>query len=264
MGEVFEGPQYPSMQGGYLFAEYVHDNMWVLEQSAEGNGRSASITEITNPPSSVSSFGKDEAGNIYVASLGDDKVYRIVDQGALPIDLIEVQIEREEKTNILKWETGFESNASHFEIERSRDQGAFQQIGIVPTRGLESEGGANYLFQDPVSKEGHYFYRLKAIDQDGSFGYSLILDINVSSIEEIRLTPNPATSNVIVTIPSIYDEGDLKLIDISGKILFQQELKPSKDAQDFSIDVSSFSRGVVLVQVSTPQQERSKKLMLYR
>ena len=263
-GEVMEGTLYPSMPGGYLFAEYVHDQMWVLQQAAEGNSRTASIIELSNPPSSVSSFGKDEQGYIYVASMGNDKVYRLVDQGALPIEIIGVQIERQEEINILKWETSFESNASHFEIERSRGQNDFKQIGIVPTKGRHSEDGATYFFQDPVSKEGHYYYRLKSIDQDGSYDYSLILNISVTTFDDIRLTPNPATSQVMITIPKLYEPGELKLIDISGKLLFQKAVHPSDNYQDMTIDVSGFSRGVVLVQLSTARQEQSKKLMLYR
>ena len=262
-GEVLEGPLYPAAQGLYLFAEYEQDNMWALEQTSNGSQRSVTVMELANPPADVSSFGKGEDGRVYVASLASNAIYRVVDQGALPIELVEVRIDRHEKTNLLGWQTGFELNASHFEIERSRENSPFEQIGIVPTRGIDSEDGSWYQFPDPVERQGHYFYRLKAVDLDGSYSYSIILDIQVGQIEQMLLTPNPATSTVEITLPSIRAAGELIVTDLSGKLLHRQKVETS-ELDQIELDVSTFLRGLVMIRFSTSHHDYSKKLILYR
>ena len=259
-GEVFSGPHYPSIQGRYVFADYVHDRMWLLDQSS---GRSASISEISNAPFSVAAFGKDENGHVYAATHGSGVINRIVDQGALPIELMEVRIERYEKTNLLSWETSLEINASHFEIERSQDKKAFEQIGIVPTKGEHVDGPTSYQFPDEVTQDGEYFYRLKAVDQDGSYSYSMILQISVGSQEDLVLSPNPATDQVSIFLPEIADKGELQIFDLSGKILHTQPLRPNLQDTILTLDTSTYPRGVVIVRLTFSDQEFSKKLMLY-
>lgn len=61
-GYVYRGQDHPAMQGIYLFADYVTGNIWGLKQV---NGVWESEL-LLDSPYNVSSFGEDEAGNLYL------------------------------------------------------------------------------------------------------------------------------------------------------------------------------------------------------
>lgn len=73
-GYLMEGDLYPSFQRMYIFAEYVKNEIRVLDISNGENGR---IIE-TLPARNISTFGKDEVGNIYAASLSGP-IFKITD-----------------------------------------------------------------------------------------------------------------------------------------------------------------------------------------
>ena len=61
-GYVYRGQDYSSLQGIYFFADYVTGNIWGLRQV---NGLWESEL-LLDSPYSISSFGEDEAGNLYL------------------------------------------------------------------------------------------------------------------------------------------------------------------------------------------------------
>ena len=61
-GYVYRGQDHPSLRGIYFFADYVTGNIWGLKQV---NGAWESEL-LLDSPYNVSSFGEDEAGNLYL------------------------------------------------------------------------------------------------------------------------------------------------------------------------------------------------------
>ena len=61
-GYVYRGQDHPSLRGIYLFADYVTGNIWGLKQ-VNGAWESELLLDSAY---SVSSFGEDEAGNVYL------------------------------------------------------------------------------------------------------------------------------------------------------------------------------------------------------
>jgi glucose/arabinose dehydrogenase len=73
-GYVYRGKQFPGLVGAYLYADYVSGRVWALRH--EG-GRLAAHREVYhNPRMYISSFGEDEAGELYVCCFG--RLFRIV------------------------------------------------------------------------------------------------------------------------------------------------------------------------------------------
>lgn len=73
-GFVYRGKSFPSMEGIYLFADYCSGRIWGLKQNAKGwEQRLLLDTSWT-----ISTFGEDEQGELYVADHGNGIVYRIV------------------------------------------------------------------------------------------------------------------------------------------------------------------------------------------
>jgi glucose/arabinose dehydrogenase len=66
-GYVYRGVHFPLLRGGYFFADYCSQRIWVV--SATGPSQAvATLLAISAP--NISSFGQDEDGELYVVSHG--------------------------------------------------------------------------------------------------------------------------------------------------------------------------------------------------
>ncbi|MCB9770495.1 MAG: PQQ-dependent sugar dehydrogenase [Candidatus Omnitrophica bacterium] len=83
-GYVYRGEKFPSMVGRYFFADYCLGKIWSIGQDDQGNWERAP-TLHTETGYLISSFGQDEAGEIYVVKFmtRDGTVYRLVDKNVV-------------------------------------------------------------------------------------------------------------------------------------------------------------------------------------
>lgn len=75
-GYVYRGEDYPDMQGAYFFSDYCSGRIWVLDASDPGSGN----TELIDTDFSVSSFGEDERGELYLTDFAAGAVVRLTDR----------------------------------------------------------------------------------------------------------------------------------------------------------------------------------------
>jgi glucose/arabinose dehydrogenase len=73
-GHVYRGYEYPQLAGLYFFGDYCSGRMWALSEPSAGQWQ---MTELPRASIQISSFGEDEAGELYVAGYGDGRVYRV-------------------------------------------------------------------------------------------------------------------------------------------------------------------------------------------
>jgi glucose/arabinose dehydrogenase len=76
-GYVYRGATVPGLAGTYLYADYCSGTIWGLDAAAgKPTPRVLRESGLT-----ASSFGEDEAGEIYVVDLAGGRLYRIVEAG---------------------------------------------------------------------------------------------------------------------------------------------------------------------------------------
>src|SRR5690606_29901883 len=77
-GYVYRGAAWPEFNGRYYFADFSEGRIWSIARSGDGwtNKRLERDT-----PEQISSFGEDEAGELYVVAIGG-KIFQIVDISA--------------------------------------------------------------------------------------------------------------------------------------------------------------------------------------
>ncbi|WP_165836452.1 T9SS type A sorting domain-containing protein [Taibaiella soli] len=108
----------------------------------------------------------------------------------------------------LNWATADEKNTATFEIEHSTDGASFETVGTIAAKGT---GNNTYDFTDVNTANGINYYRLKQVDNDGSFQYSKVVRVNIgkeTTAPSVSFYPNPAkdvlniatTGNVTVAI----------------------------------------------------------------
>ncbi len=72
-GYIYRGSEFPSLQGIYLYGDYCSGRIWGMKK-VSGQWQSQMLLDSDQ---SISSFGEDEAGNIYLAGLGSGNIYKV-------------------------------------------------------------------------------------------------------------------------------------------------------------------------------------------
>ena len=74
-GFVYRGDDFQELQGGYFFADYCSGHIWAIDSEARGP---VDPTLLFSSERALSSFGLDEAGELYVTDIGAGEVLRVV------------------------------------------------------------------------------------------------------------------------------------------------------------------------------------------
>jgi len=213
---------------------------------------------------------------------------RLMTFAIVPVELVAFSASAFSNTVVLNWQTATETNNSGFEMQRSqisnpkgtgvKNQTNWQVIGFVPGFGTITEPKI-YSFTDENLSSGKYQYRLKQIDFDGSFEYSQIVEVEITSPTEFALEqnyPNPfnPTTKIKYTIPSTplsFGEGlgvKLLVFDVLGNevaTLVNETQQPGTYEVEFNVgQTSSLSSGVYYYQIKSGNFCDTKKMVLLR
>jgi glucose/arabinose dehydrogenase len=74
-GYVYHGPGLPDYGGVYIYADFGSGRIWALIYDTNANSVIGN-TEVATLKVGISSFGEDEAGELYATGLFDGKIYR--------------------------------------------------------------------------------------------------------------------------------------------------------------------------------------------
>ena len=127
------------------------------------------------------------------------------------------------KTVVLDWATASEQNNHHFDIERSSDGMHFTSIGKV-NASVNPGTNNQYRFTDLNPLNGAAYYRLKQVDLDGKFHYSIIISITTVEVNGFSIYSEPGSGLMTLNIPaSVTGLVDIILFDGLGRQLQQQQ-----------------------------------------
>ncbi|MBS1666208.1 MAG: T9SS type A sorting domain-containing protein [Bacteroidetes bacterium] len=173
----------------------------------------------------------------------------VVGQSTLPVTLIDFTAKQDGAVVKLNWSTANEINNSRFQIERSVDGSYYTTKGTVMAAPTNGDPIHYYSFTDLNPALGNNFYRLKQIDQDGHFTYSMIrnVDFNDLGMNEPTIYPNPASTreSITLSIGSSPQELIVKLMNMAGQLISKQSFLSPND--HVTIDISHLSKGVYYV-----------------
>ncbi len=186
----------------------------------------------------------------------------------LPVELVNFTAKLYGKDVHLSWTTITELNCFGFEIQKSYDLVNWQILGFLEAHS-NSVSPIEYSFIDEKTEPIKTFYRLKIIDNDGSFKFSEIININSEVLSEYVLYqnyPNPFNSNTTISW-SMNQSGfvELKLFDILGREIktLVEEIKQAGFYR-FQLNLDDLPSGVYYYQLSVNDFVQTKKLSLIK
>ncbi|MEO6684360.1 MAG: T9SS type A sorting domain-containing protein [Dyadobacter sp.] len=188
----------------------------------------------------------------------------------LPVTLVNFSAKTSESNIQLAWRTTSETNASHFEIERSGDGKSFANIGRVNAKG-ESKVLETYNFTDIYNvstASSLQYYRLKMIDNDGTYAYSRMAAArwnNVEAVHNVIISPNPARNSSQEL--SLRFEGlskgnyTVQIINLLGQKRAEKTFVWD-GVSDSKLSTSNLSEGLYLVKTVYSGEEIVRRLVI--
>ncbi|HEV7380836.1 MAG TPA: T9SS type A sorting domain-containing protein [Dyadobacter sp.] len=185
-----------------------------------------------------------------------------ISEAALPVTLADFGARLIENHILVQWHTTQESNASHFEVERSSDARNFNLIGKVDAAGT-SAALARYSHFDnnlPASSAILY-YRLRSVDTDGSYSYSRIISVEISGQNFISsVYPNPVlkTENIVVESNTNADRVTVYNILGTKSAVTTRHLSAGK----IEINTSQLANGIYLIRLDAADKTVYHRLIV--
>ncbi len=199
----------------------------------------------------------EHGSNAYVLQvpvIGFSSFYFAASNSTLPVQLLTFTgtLKNNTITN-LNWKTTNDLNTSHFIVERSLDAQQFSQIGTVTAIGSGSAEN-NYAFDDPEVADlqsQQIYYRLKMIDNNGTYRYSNIIRVSLPGLlNDITISPNPVVGDVNAAITSAASgTAEWMIIDNAGRVLLQNTTLLKKGKNDLMINISQVASGSYYLKV---------------
>lgn len=222
------------------------------------------VTSITVPALSASTdynFSCEAVGTIGPSGYGAAQTFTTLGT-VLPIAGVDFKARRLGNNVIVGWSTQSEQNSDHFDVERSYDGITFTRIGEVQAAGY-STYVQNYQFTDANAARSMIFYRLKMVDRDAGYKFSIISVVAKSDgvKQDFLLYPNPAVSNVSIVLnnPAVEDM-QLQVINQSGQVVKTARL--NKGTQLMTLNVSELPKGIYTIAVRNGEIVKVNKLVI--
>ena len=190
------------------------ENGWIQRELTDGGANQALENALSQGWFAIGLYDWDNSPIYYVRFQGwaeGNKPFLRVNYVSIPVELISLTAEVDNKVVTLFWQTATETNNQGFEIEKLKNSKIeklqdWERIGFVEGKGTTTEI-QSYSFQDDP-EPGKYKYRLKQIDFDGTFAYSPEVEAeikapNVFSLEQNYPNPFNPTTKIKYTIPNV-------------------------------------------------------------
>jgi Secretion system C-terminal sorting domain len=157
----------------------------------------------------------------------------------------------------LNWKTASEINTKEFQIERSSDGVNFSVIGTKAAMG-NSVVESSYAHTDLNMQAPVYYYRLRLLDEDGSYKFSNIAVVRkAGSIKGVRVFPNPAISNMSVEFSNVKGEYLISLYNMGGQEVSSQRAIVQYNVQYVNVNRNNLPAGTYIMKVRNTENGES-------
>jgi len=186
---------------------------------------------------------------------------------AVPVELTSFMGVSNGNDVTLNWQTATEINNRGFEIERQQN-GIWQTLGFIEGNGTTTSPHS-YSYSDKNLNAGTYSYRLKQIDNNGTFKYlnlSESFDIQPEDYSLSQNYPNPFNPSTMIKY-SIPEKSHItiKIYNVLGSevaVLVNEE-KPA-GSYEVNFNAADLSSGVYYYTISAGKYNETRKMILLK
>ncbi|MCH7962444.1 MAG: T9SS type A sorting domain-containing protein [Bacteroidetes bacterium] len=229
------------------------------------------VTESNNTPEGNSLFleGTGTQYSDFTWTSGTATMGLVNTNQALPVELSSFSAILTENAVQLNWMTATEVNNYGFNVERKREGETWNTLGFVEGHG-NSNSPKDYSFlDDDIVNAGKYMYRLKQIDNDGSYEYSQIIEVDFNSPISFELNqnyPNPfnPSTTITFTLP-VNGNVSLSVYNMLGEeIQILQNGFLEAGMYSYNFNAEGLSSGFYIYKLSSNNKTQTRKMLLLK
>jgi hypothetical protein len=149
---------------------------------------------------------------------------------------------------LLAWKVPNDNNVLHYEILHSLDGNRFTKVGMVQS--LQATNTQQYNFLHVLESQGVHYYKIKKVNVNGMETFSAIVKVNTNTLLEnnIRIYPNPASENIVVSLNNtVVKNAYIRIVSVTGVEVFKKVL--NADVQTQSIVLPTLKSGLYLTEI---------------
>lgn len=266
-----------SASGGYeLNRKYV---ILGFDAVSGGNLLCAASSAITTGAYSLSCHNGTSIKRIEVRTITNTTVSTVTNTSGwssgttigdipLPVELTSFSAITSNNSVKLKWVTATEVNNSGFAIERSKDSQNWQMVSFIKGAG-NSNGKREYSYVDKVAISTQLYYRLKQVDNNGTFTYSPIVEVKHTLPAEFSLEhnyPNPFNPSTTISYSVPRDaKVELQVYSVSGQLV-STLVNQHQSAGTYSVQFNGneLSSGLYIYQLRAGGMVVTRKMTLLK
>lgn len=190
-------------------------------------------------PYIASASGITGVGNFVVANIS-----------TLPLSFLNVSADVKAAGVQISWNTSNEINVANYSVEKSIDGRSFTSIATV----LAKNNATNsYNVIDP-SITGAAYYRIKAIDKDGSYTYSaVVFTVADTKTAAVTVYPNPITNKQVNVQLSNLSKGsyNIEVYNNLGQVILSKAIQFDGGTTSLSLQLpTNLNAGLYRLSVS--------------
>jgi hypothetical protein len=191
-----------------------------------------------------------------------------------PVELVSFTASTDKGLINLNWKTATELNNTGFDIERGSANNSdgdiiYTKIGFVKGAG-NSIATNSYSYSDKMSISGKYYYRLKQVDNDGSFKLSAAVEVNfnaqVNSFYLDQNYPNPFNPSTTIAY-SLPEASNVKL-SVFNALGQQVKIVENvyKNAGNYKVilNANDLNSGIYFYKIEAGQFSQIRKMILIK
>lgn len=199
---------------------------------------------------------------LFAATFGRSIWVSPLEQTVVPVELIRFQAQLRQNAKpdphnakytegvLLTWQTAQEIRFNHFDIEKSSDSKTWQKRAEAKAKGQANA----YETIDEKPYYGVNYYRLKMVDNDGTFSYSKIVSVDWTkpTVTTWSLFPNPVKDKLFLT--GNEDVSGAQIVQIFnnlGQLVQQTTVQKLRNG----LSVNDLANGTYFVELSNKQAQ---------
>ncbi len=168
----------------------------------------------------------------------------------LPITLVSFVATIVNNNTLLKWETASEINFNKFILEKSNTDNSFIPIAIIASKKLSTSNNYSYIDEAPL--QNVQYYRLKMMDNDGSFKYSSVVKLTNPDLQlgGISIYPNPVKTNLKITLSKpLTNSYTIRITTITGVLVYSKN-NVTLNGNTLTLETNNFTNGVYVIELT--------------
>jgi glucose/arabinose dehydrogenase len=259
-------PSIPEFQNSFLVTFLKTAKIRRVNIDGTGNSITGETDFFVNQWGRLRDITAAPNGDIYIATnTPPSKIIRLRNLTTVPVYMSDYRISCIQGKAQLNWTTQAEIKNRQFLIYRSTDGINYELISTLPSLapGGTSDIPYSYSYTDNFAGAEQVLYKIVGEDLDGQRkNFEVLSSPCQNGAGDIRIIPNPATDQTLITLPNATDFFNISVLSTEGKQLFTSVAQRNL----LNISVNKWPAGTYIVSIINQRSKEkiNKKFVVAR